>query len=162
MVTREDCIQILFIARYFNRVKIHSLALIFNSCMLFIVHYSEMEVLYIFYICSFFMHLNALNIFLKQCQKLFKAFVSLLNHYFLTNIKRLLLRCIHHFITIWTICAFRVLIHKITISINFFQWHILMLWKGYEWTEVDRRNWLHVPLGTHWTTSSDNHQIVDI
>ena len=26
--------------------------------------------------------------------------------------------------------------------------------KRYEATEVDRRTWLHVPSGTHWSTSS--------
>ena len=35
---------------------------------------------------------------------------------------------------------------------------ILMLSKRYESTEVDRRTWLHVPSGTHWSTSSDTHQ----
>ena len=34
--------------------------------------------------------------------------------------------------------------------------------KRYESTEVDRRTWLHVPLGTHWSTSSDTHQVVEI
>ena len=37
-----------------------------------------------------------------------------------------------------------------------------MLSKHYESTEVDRRTWLHVPSGTHWSTSSDNHQVVEI
>ena len=37
-----------------------------------------------------------------------------------------------------------------------------MLSKRYEWTEVDRRTWLHVPSGTHWSTSSDTHQVVEI
>ena len=32
-----------------------------------------------------------------------------------------------------------------------------MLSKRYESTEVDRRTWLHVPSGTHWSTSSDTH-----
>ena len=32
---------------------------------------------------------------------------------------------------------------------------ILMLSKRYESTEVNRRTWLHVPSGTHWSTSSD-------
>ena len=27
---------------------------------------------------------------------------------------------------------------------------------------VDRRTWLHVPSGTHWSTSSDTHQVVEI
>ena len=39
---------------------------------------------------------------------------------------------------------------------------ILMLSKRYESTEVDRRTWLHVPSGTHWFTSSDTHQVVEI
>ena len=38
---------------------------------------------------------------------------------------------------------------------------ILMLSKRYESIEVDR-TWLHVPSGTHWFTSSDTHQVVDI
>ena len=29
---------------------------------------------------------------------------------------------------------------------------ILMLSKRYELTEVNRRTWLHVPSGTHWST----------
>ena len=37
-----------------------------------------------------------------------------------------------------------------------------MLSKRYESTKVDRRTWLHVPSGTHWSTSSDTHQIVEI
>ena len=37
-----------------------------------------------------------------------------------------------------------------------------MLSKGYESTEVDCRTWLHVPSGTHWSTSSDTHQVVEI
>ena len=37
-----------------------------------------------------------------------------------------------------------------------------MLSKRYESTEVDRRTWLHVPPGTHWSTSSDSHQVVEI
>ena len=37
-----------------------------------------------------------------------------------------------------------------------------MLSKHYESTEVDRRTWLHVPSGTHWSTSSDTHQVVEI
>ena len=36
-----------------------------------------------------------------------------------------------------------------------------MLSKRYESTEVDRRSWLHVPSGTHWSTSSDTHQVVE-
>ena len=39
---------------------------------------------------------------------------------------------------------------------------IIMLSKRYESTEVDRRTWLHVPSGTHWSTSSDTHQVVEI
>ena len=39
---------------------------------------------------------------------------------------------------------------------------ILMLSKRYESTEVDRRTWLHVPSWTHWSTSSDTHQVVEI
>ena len=37
-----------------------------------------------------------------------------------------------------------------------------MLTKRYEPSEVDRKTWLHVPLGTHWSTSSDTHQVVEI
>ena len=37
-----------------------------------------------------------------------------------------------------------------------------MLSKRYESTDVDRRTWLHVPSGTHWSTSSDTHQVVEI
>ena len=37
-----------------------------------------------------------------------------------------------------------------------------MLSKRFESTEVDRRTWLHVPSGTHWSTSSDTHQVVEI
>ena len=32
----------------------------------------------------------------------------------------------------------------------------------YESTEVDRSTWLHVPSGTHWSTNSDTHQVVEI
>ena len=32
--------------------------------------------------------------------------------------------------------------------------------KRYEPTKVDRRTWLHVPSGTHWSNSSDTHQVV--
>ena len=39
---------------------------------------------------------------------------------------------------------------------------ILMFSKRYESTEVDRRTWLHVPSGNHWSTSSDTHQVVEI
>ena len=37
-----------------------------------------------------------------------------------------------------------------------------MLSKRYESSEVDRRTWLHVASGTHWSTSSDTHQVVEI
>ena len=37
-----------------------------------------------------------------------------------------------------------------------------MLSKRYKSTEVDRRTWLYVPSGTHWSTSSDTHQVVEI
>ena len=37
-----------------------------------------------------------------------------------------------------------------------------MLSKRYESTEVDRKTWLHVPSGTHWSTSSDTHKGVEI
>ena len=37
-----------------------------------------------------------------------------------------------------------------------------MLSKRYESTEVDRRTWLHVPSGTHWSISSDTQQVVEI
>ena len=37
-----------------------------------------------------------------------------------------------------------------------------MLSKRYKSTEVDRRTWLHVPAGTHWSTSSDTHQVAEI
>ena len=37
-----------------------------------------------------------------------------------------------------------------------------MLSKRYELTEVDRRTWLHVPSGNHWSTSSDTYQVVEI
>ena len=33
--------------------------------------------------------------------------------------------------------------------------------RSYESTEVDRRTWLHVPSWTHWSTSSDTHQVVE-
>ena len=32
--------------------------------------------------------------------------------------------------------------------------------KRYESTEVDRRTWVHVPTGTHWSTGSDTHQVL--
>ena len=37
-----------------------------------------------------------------------------------------------------------------------------MLTKHYKSTEVDCRTWQHVPSGTHWSTSSDTHQVVEI
>ena len=37
-----------------------------------------------------------------------------------------------------------------------------MLSKCYESTEVDRRTGLHVPSETHWSTSSDTQQVVEI
>ena len=37
-----------------------------------------------------------------------------------------------------------------------------MLSKRYESTEDDSRTWLHVPSGTHWSTSSDTQQVVEI
>ena len=36
-----------------------------------------------------------------------------------------------------------------------------MLSKRYKSTEVDRRTWLHVPSGNHWSTSIDTHQVVE-
>ena len=39
---------------------------------------------------------------------------------------------------------------------------MLMLSKRNESTEVDRRTWLNVPSGTHWSTSSDTNQVVEI
>ena len=38
----------------------------------------------------------------------------------------------------------------------------VMFSKRHESTEVDRNTWLHVPLGTPWSTSSHTHQVVDI
>ena len=37
-----------------------------------------------------------------------------------------------------------------------------MLSKRYESTEVDCSTWIHVPSGTHWSTSSDTYQVVEI
>ena len=37
-----------------------------------------------------------------------------------------------------------------------------MLSKRYKSTEVNSRTWLHVPLGTHWSTRSDTYQVVEI
>ena len=34
-----------------------------------------------------------------------------------------------------------------------------MLSKRFESNEFDRRTWLHLPSGTHWSTSSDTHQV---
>ena len=39
---------------------------------------------------------------------------------------------------------------------------ILMLSNATNQAEVDRWTWLHVPSGTHWSTSSDTHQVVEI
>ena len=36
-----------------------------------------------------------------------------------------------------------------------------MLSKRYKSTEVNRRTWLHVPSGNHWSTSSYTHQVID-
>ena len=37
-----------------------------------------------------------------------------------------------------------------------------MLSKRYKSTEVAQRTWLHVPSGTHWSTSSHTRQVVEI
>ena len=37
-----------------------------------------------------------------------------------------------------------------------------MLSKRYESTKANHRTWLHVPSGTHWSTSSDTCQVVEI
>ena len=37
-----------------------------------------------------------------------------------------------------------------------------MLLERHESTEVDRSTWLHVPSETHWPTSSDTYQVVEI
>ena len=37
-----------------------------------------------------------------------------------------------------------------------------MLSNCYESTEIDRRTLLHVLSGTHWSNSSDTHQVVEI
>ena len=47
-------------------------------------------------------------------------------------------------------------------NFNKFKRKILMLSKRYESTEVNCRTWLHVPSETHWSTSSDTHQVVEI
>ena len=39
---------------------------------------------------------------------------------------------------------------------------MLKLSKRYESTEVDRRTWLHVPLGTLWSTGSDTFQVSEM
>ena len=39
---------------------------------------------------------------------------------------------------------------------------IVMLLKRYESTAVDLKTWLHVPSGTHWSTSSNTHQVVEM
>ena len=54
---------------------------------------------------------------------------------------------------------------KITISIifnHFLSRKIFDALKRYKSTEVDRRNWLHVPSGTLLSTSSGTHQVVEI
>ena len=51
--------------------------------------------------------------------------------------------------------------HKITMLIKFNTENVDAL-KRYESTEVDRRTWLQVPSGTHWSSSSDTHQVVEI
>ena len=43
-----------------------------------------------------------------------------------------------------------------TISVNFDTENYDAI-KRYESTEVDRNNWLHVPSGTPWSTSSDTN-----
>ena len=43
-----------------------------------------------------------------------------------------------------------------------FKWKMLMLLKRYESAEVDRRTWLHVPLGNHLPIGGDTHQVVEI
>ena len=43
---------------------------------------------------------------------------------------------------------------------EWFQWSYIIC--ACESTEVDRRTWLHVPSGTHWSTSSDTHQVFEI
>ena len=37
-----------------------------------------------------------------------------------------------------------------------------MLSKLYELTKVERTTWLHVPSWNLWSTSSDNHKVVEI
>ena len=50
-------------------------------------------------------------------------------------------------------CVWRPHLHRLL---------IISLTKRYESTEVDRRIWLHVFSGTHGSTSSDTHQVVEI
>ena len=50
---------------------------------------------------------------------------------------------------------------KLQISINLKTENFDAL-ESYESTEADRRTWLIVPSGTHWSTSSDTHQVVEI
>ena len=38
----------------------------------------------------------------------------------------------------------------------------MILSKRYEPTKVNLRTWLHLPSGTHWSTSSDTHEVVEI
>ena len=49
---------------------------------------------------------------------------------------------------------------KIKISINLNTANFAF--KRYESTVVDRRTWIHVPSGTHLSTRSDTHQVVEI
>ena len=51
-----------------------------------------------------------------------------------------------------------------TQNYNFKQFHHGKCYalKRYESTEVDHKTWLHMPSGTHWFTSSDTHQEVEI
>ena len=37
-----------------------------------------------------------------------------------------------------------------------------MLSKRYKVTVVDHRTWLHLPSGTLWSSSSENHQVVEM
>ena len=50
---------------------------------------------------------------------------------------------------------------KLQISINF-NTENFDARKRYESTQVDRRTWLHVLSGTHWSTSSYTHQVVEL
>ena len=38
----------------------------------------------------------------------------------------------------------------------------LMLYRRHESTKIHHRTWLHVPSGTHWSTSIDSYQVVEI